>query len=216
MRVVSSHLEEDERLLHLLTYELARQCRLSDNAVNIWRALPALVGSGIGPTEEANRQHLNESPLLYAHAFLTHAGNASKLLWPSPPYKRDHPYDHPARSRRASRMRQNLKVFDDSALKQRDLRNHFEHLDERLELWYQTPAGQRLDLVDLNRIPFGPSSPDAPLSPLRMFETGGKFRVMGDTYEFGPLHSEVIMIRESAEGWLVDHRHILDDRSKES
>jgi hypothetical protein len=58
-------------------------------------------------------------------SFLIAAANVSKLLFPSREGMRG----------RGEELRRSLGVPDDSPLKDRRLRNHFEHLDERLEDW---------------------------------------------------------------------------------
>lgn len=210
-------MEEDDRLIYLLTYELTRQCELSTEATRLWKqvyaGLPPFPSPESGwPADkwrEENRR-LGELALLFAHAFLTHAANASKLLWPSKP-RDDHPYTRDQRQHRAETMRRGLDVSEGSPLRFRDLRDHFEHLDERLEVWYQTEAGQRLDLVDLNRLPFGLSSPDALVSKLRMFAPG-QFRVLGDVYELAPIQEAVLTIGEASARWLTENRRIIEER----
>lgn len=151
---------------------------------------------------------LGDLALLYAHAVMVHAASVSRLLWPSKPQGTNHPYTEKQRKRRGERMRAALGVTGDSPLKNCDLRHHFEHFDERLEVVYSTPEGRRLDIVDLNRIPFGLSTPDALLLPLRMFEAG-RFRVMGTLYDLPPIIDELKRVGGRADGWLAEHRHLL-------
>lgn len=209
----------DVRLIYLLTYELSRQCHLSHEAVILWGEVSKPIPSGLGQTIiepfepwAVQRERQQDQALLYAHAFLVHAANASKLLWPSSSRGRGrHPYSVEDRTRRAGAMREALGIPEDSPLQSRALRDHFEHFDERLEVWYQTDAGQRLDLLDLNRIPFGLSDPNTLLSPLRMFELG-RFRVMDEVFELVPIRTAVIETEEAADLWLDKNRHILNDR----
>jgi hypothetical protein len=93
------------------------------------------------------------------------------------------------------------------------LRDDLEHLDERLEVWYQSPAGQRLDLLDLNRLPFGLSSPAALVRELRMFGPG-EIRVLGTAYRLAPLHAAVLEVSEAADCWLEEHRDIILHRGR--
>jgi hypothetical protein len=58
------------------------------------------------------------------HGLLVAAANISKILWPVPEY-----------AARGARLRLQLGVADDSPLHSRALRNHFEHVDERIETW---------------------------------------------------------------------------------
>jgi hypothetical protein len=67
------------------------------------------------------------------HSVLTHAGCLSRLLWPAA---------RNARARaRGELLRSLLDLPDDDAgvLSQRDLRNHLEHYDERLDEWAAGP-----------------------------------------------------------------------------
>ena len=63
------------------------------------------------------------------HSILAAAANVSKILWPVPLSKAQ-----------GSAIRELLCVRDDNALKNRSLRNAFEHYDERLEDWHANRA----------------------------------------------------------------------------
>jgi hypothetical protein len=106
------------------SYELARQCDLSLRAVELWRhafdGLPHFPSSNdptADPTEPARSEDLlrlaradrTEVALLHAHAYLTHAPNTSKILWPPPP-RHGHPYTRAQREQRAQAMRAMLGV----------------------------------------------------------------------------------------------------------
>lgn len=54
------------------------------------------------------------------------AGNLSRLLWGA----------STAQASSREELRQSLSVTDDSPLRDRRLRNHFEHFDHKLEVWY--------------------------------------------------------------------------------
>ncbi len=68
----------------------------------------------------------------FAAAMLQHAGLASKLLWP--PGSRLG-YKNKRAKVRAQYLRQVLNIDDTHELKNRSLRDHFEHYDERLDDW---------------------------------------------------------------------------------
>jgi hypothetical protein len=65
------------------------------------------------------------------NAFLNAVANVSKLLWPHP--KRKTAKHFPARGKE---LREALGVACDSPLQYRTVRNHFEHVDERIEAWW--------------------------------------------------------------------------------
>ncbi|WP_224041641.1 hypothetical protein [Cupriavidus respiraculi] len=70
------------------------------------------------------------------HSILTHASNISRLLWPIPG-KRNDPHRE-SRAERGAKLRELLGVGDDHPLRNRALRDHLEHFDERLDDWDRT------------------------------------------------------------------------------
>lgn len=93
------------------------QCRFIDRAAS--RLDAAL---SMGDTHEA---------WLLLQVILTSAANVSKLLWGS----------SGKREKERARLRETLATPDDSVLRDPDLRNDFEHFDERVERWFdkETP-----------------------------------------------------------------------------
>ena len=64
------------------------------------------------------------------HSFLSHFAAASRLLWP--------PNSSGKRGvERGADLRLELSVQDDHVVQNRNLRNHLEHYDERLDAWIQ-------------------------------------------------------------------------------
>jgi len=74
----------------------------------------------------------------FLQSLLTALGNISKILWPIE--KRN--------DKRGNELRKALNVKDDSALKNRELRNLFEHFDERMDEWFE--AADRRGFSDRN------------------------------------------------------------------
>ena len=71
-------------------------------------------------------------------SILIAAGNVSKILWP--PRKKY--------KSRGEKLRKLLNIDESNILADRDLRNHFEHYDERIEVWFKnTPSAVYRDLV---------------------------------------------------------------------
>ncbi len=62
-------------------------------------------------------------------SILVAVGNVSKILWPNEKYKI-----------RGEKLRQLLKVENNSSLSSRKFRNHFEHYDERIEEYFRNNA----------------------------------------------------------------------------
>lgn len=74
----------------------------------------------------------------YLQSILVALGNISKMLWP---VKKEN-------NIRGEGLRTALNIKDDSALKSRDLRNLFEHFDERMDEWFE--AEERSGFSDRN------------------------------------------------------------------
>jgi hypothetical protein len=97
-------------------------------------------------------------------------------------------------------LREELGIADDSPLKSRALRNHFEHLDERLETW----EGGHL-LFDLN---IGPEEailaavPGAKSSDIFRHFDAAKAEVVfiGDRFELRPLVQAITALQERLGG----------------
>ena len=66
-----------------------------------------------------------------SHSFLNHVGNISKLLWPDVMTKRKIPES----IERGKELRRVLKISENSSLKDKTFRNHFEHYDSRIDEW---------------------------------------------------------------------------------
>lgn len=63
-------------------------------------------------------------------SILVAAGNVSKILWPQ---KKEY-------NSRGERLRKLLKVDNCNILADRKFRNHFEHYDERIEIWFKNQS----------------------------------------------------------------------------
>ena len=104
------------------------------------------IGERIRAGEDTGREW--PTPRLFfreAHAFLSNAAAMSRILWP--PGSRD----KVARARaeeRSDHLRTVLSISGDHVLKSRSLRDHLEHLDERLDVWAHETEGR--GIVDLN------------------------------------------------------------------
>jgi len=120
-------------------------------------------------------------------ALLTAVANVSKLLWPT-------------RSRLADRgntLRNLLAVSDESPVKSKDFRNHFEHFDDRLEDW--ALESKRRNIADMNVGSMDKIKGIDSSDFLRNFDSNRfilTFR--GQTYDIGKVCSEVRKIEEKA------------------
>lgn len=138
-------------------------------------------------------------------AFLTAAANISKALWPNPGRKTANEF--PDRGRI---LRDRLGVADDSPLANRDLRNHFEHLDERLEEWWLQDATHNI----VRRV-VGPPNAVEGLDEGSKFEhfdpSTGRVTFRGDVYELQPLLASIEDIKGradviTAKPWWMDEQ----------
>jgi hypothetical protein len=129
--------------------------------------------------EEYKRRQTAANDRLWfsVQAFLVAAGNISKLLWPP---------DKPLLPERGPELRANLEVEENSPLKPRTFRNHFEHFDKRLEQW--AVSSKHRVFIDSNIGLGGKISGAEPGDYLRNFEPRNfavTFR--GDSYHLQPI-----------------------------
>jgi hypothetical protein len=85
------------------------------------------------PPEEINPHFYSSLRRVFTRAFLNHAALCSRVLWPAKKDKRDQNI--------AAEIRACLGIADDSPINSRDVRNSFEHIDERLERWAESGEG---------------------------------------------------------------------------
>lgn len=79
----------------------------------------------------------------HVQAFLTATANVSKLLWA----QKEGSY-----RRRRQPLRDSFAVDKTSPLYRRDMRNHYEHFDERIEVWWDGSLGNRI-FIDFGVVP---------------------------------------------------------------
>ena len=105
----------DPRVLHIFEGEAAVQCRFIDAAA-------------VDLAEAMGQRDLDE---VWRHlqSILAAAANLSKLFWSS----------GGKRAKQREPLRLSLRVRDDSPLRDTNVRNAFEHFDERLETWAGRP-----------------------------------------------------------------------------
>ena len=115
-----------------------------------------------------------------------HAAALSRYFWP---VRRGEP-----QASRAARLRAGLGVSDGNCLRNRDLRNHLEHFDERLDVFCQElVAGAILPTY------VGPIGGDAevPTYQFRAYYTDvGVFEVLGRRFELQPLLDEIQVVHD--------------------
>ena len=159
-------------LTHMFVLEVLRACRHTE-----------LAGADLAI---AASQHDDERTWFAVQALLVAAAHVSKLLWPAPGSARDQP--------RATRLRALLGVDETSPLNAVDMRNHFEHFDERLERWAAHPGPKALG----DRL-IGPRQAVTTVGPITYYRTFDPARlVVSFEDEEYPLHPVIAAARDLA------------------
>lgn len=130
----------DDHELQVYLWEVQSQCRFSLNAMgglqNVVQRLPGAFD------DEVRYRILREEVFRSVHSFLTHASNASRLLWPPKANRAKGEADEAFAARRLATRRRGEVLCGALAidgrphpLRDRRLRDHLEHYDERLDQW---------------------------------------------------------------------------------
>jgi len=126
----------NQRTLELFHMEIARQCNFALFAEADLRQYLQQLTPPPNFTDSDIRAILSQGAVLIdrfwysAHALLSATANISKILWPS---------NQSTRSQEDARqIRAGLGIDDTSPLKNRRMRDHFEHFDERIERFAQS------------------------------------------------------------------------------
>lgn len=164
----------EERLIKLFQMEIRNQCDMalhSIDAINSLMKPPVLT--------------LDDNQIwFYIQSFLTSTANVSKLLFGTK--------THISRARRP--LRESLNVSEDSVIKIRDMRNHFEHFDDRMEKWNNTSLHHNFadKLIGPSNMINGFEQGDY----FRHFDTTeGAIRFNGETYLIQPIVNELVKIK---------------------
>lgn len=174
----------DKHVKDIYTMEILLQCQYALNAV---RQINANYNNTRFSANEVFRG---------IHSFLTHTSNISKLLWPGRPLPRKGETSQNYKSRcrateqRGRVLRKTLGLPNDNhVLKNRELRNHLEHYDERLDEWV---AREHRDVLYDYIGPLDRVSSIAEADKLRQFDIQtGVFAFGGDIYNLKALASAV-------------------------
>jgi hypothetical protein len=154
-------------------YEIARQCRYAKQAY-------FEINEAFSESDSA--------AIWYAvQSFLISTANISKILWPP-----DKKY-----AKRGLKLRTILNVSDGSPLKNRDVRNHFEHFDERVHTWAENVSGEAF--VDSSIMPLSRLEGMNPKNVARNFDQS-TFSVtfFGDSFQLEQIIKEIESLYEKA------------------
>jgi hypothetical protein len=124
--------------------EAYTQCKF---VLNARRALSTLINNYNDARSKGDidgYEYINQEIFRNIHSLLTHASNVSKLFWPGATHKIGNEVENNGlkgssnnpRNIRAKELREYLSIPDKGhKLEKRNLRNHLEHYDERLDDW---------------------------------------------------------------------------------
>ena len=146
--------------------------------------------TSIPTINEAKKAEEYDKLWLGCQMFVVGAGNVSKLLWGAGPQRAQ------IAATRVD-LRASLQVEDDSPLYSLDLRNHFEHFDERIDRWWrenQSPDGEQPNYVDRAIGPSG-AFPVGRTEEFRVYDPSGpSIFFWGERYDLQPIASECVKI----------------------
>ncbi len=167
----------DSRLINLFQSEIKNQC---DFALHSIESINKLM---MPPTANFDSNEV----WFYIQSFLISTANVSKLLFGT----------KPKISTERKLLRKTLNVSDDSAIRIRDMRNHFEHYDQRIERWNKTST--RRNFADKLIGPTNMISGIDPQDHFRHFDTSkGAIRFNGEEYLIQPIVDELVKIHVAA------------------
>jgi hypothetical protein len=188
-------MSDQRMLLSLFQEAVGEQCEFALAAASsINPALQQLgAKSGNGVDWDAHKQAQHQLWFMM-HALLNAAANLSKHLWPNEGRRTREAFPD-----RGEQLRRSLDVPDDSPLANRTLRNHFEHLDERLEHWWLTDEQH-----NIARRTIGPLEGSIEgLSAEQKFEWFDPQKLIlafrGDLFEIQPLVNAIVTLKEKTD-----------------
>jgi hypothetical protein len=176
----------DRTLLSLFYREVAQQARFALRAADAMELGPTVVLDDSVPRDDIDAlleltQEAKDAFWSSVQSFLVASANVSKLIW----------------GRWGDALRGPLGVRDDSPLKDRRLRNHFEHFDERLAKWADTdPMGV---FIDTNTV----GADDLKVAPTVHFQRNFDpdryaLTFQDEVYDLRPIIEELRRLHEAA------------------
>ncbi len=136
-----------------------------------------------------------EPVFFYAHAFLAHAVNVSRLLWP----------ERAESKGRGDFLRSELKIAEDSALRLRDYRAQAGRFDERLEDWLHSLENR--DYSDMNIMPQGAITGFKPEAFQRNLDPDVlQLYFRSERCDLRPVAEELRKLEATTQNWLRTHK----------
>lgn len=140
-------------------------------------------------TQNINPEHL----ISIIQEAVGHAAALSRFFWPSPKGKKEQPNVQKLKEARGKKLRASFELDNNSVLFNRELRNAWEHFDERLDLFLlENESGIFFPscIVDSH------GRADAPVEHIfKLLDPDAECLVlMGEKYFFAPIYKEVSRI----------------------
>ncbi len=215
----------DEFTKRIFVGELKAQCRFALNAVGQLNF--SLQQLNIRDLEQEKSEYFHSEVFRGIHSFLTHASNVSKILWPGAPKQKSDESDEHYQQRigkiekvhramdRAMELRKELGLPSEHTLKNRQLRDHLEHFDERIDDWEENSENKNFaqDTIGPENAIVGLAKTDM----MRWFNpTNGTFLFRGETFSLQDIATAIgnllpMLVAKEEELW---QRQIVVGRDK--
>jgi hypothetical protein len=164
------------------------------------RELIAQCEFGVGSVQRMNKVLENHgSPSEFfreAGDFLQHSSAVSRLLWP--PGSNNRSIKKRAK-KRGAHLLNSLEIDDTHSLKERTLRDHFEHFDERLDDWAETSPHKNMvdNMIGSRSAIGGDSIKDQDI--MRLFDPATKILIFrGERFDVQALVNGLIDVQAKA------------------
>lgn len=136
----------------------------------------------------------NDKSFFYVHAFLNHATEITRILWP----------ENEDNHGRGESLRKALEIEDDSLLNQASLRRIITRFDERLELWMSTLENPHF--LNSNIMPKGTMAGSREDVFVRSLDPETyRLELLDQTFDLRKLNEALSQANQSAERWLNKH-----------
>jgi len=170
----------NEEITYKWIEEIRLQCRFAFHA---WQEMRrSLIGMD------------NDHSFFYVHAFLNHAMEMSRILWP----------ESETNKVRGNELREALKTSEEGPLNQTSLRRIVTRFDERFELWMGTVDTSHF--INLNVMPKGTMAGSREDTFVRSLDPETyQLEILDQTFDLRNLNDAIRHLDHSAEKWLKRH-----------
>ncbi|TGV17062.1 hypothetical protein E5N72_17675 [Pseudoalteromonas sp. MEBiC 03607] len=186
----------DDFLKGVYVREIKKQCEFGLAAVKyLNHALQQLHNQELSQEE---RQFYHSEVFRQIHSLLTHASNVSRMFWPPIPRQKQNETDQNYENRiltidkvvRGRALKGEYGLDDNNPLKNRKLRDHLEHYDERLDHWRNNSINRNIvsDTIGPPNAIVGPAESDM----MRWFDpTRNVFKFRGEEYDLQSITTSI-------------------------